>query len=228
MMPAGMRRERDHQTLLSGHRRILENSDPSLRTRICWRWTNRPACWSRPTVTTRRGPNLMKLLHRDLERAAPWAKARGLHYLMNAHRLDFPTSGVLLLAKDKPTLVALANQFGSEKPVKVYAALVRGAAKETSLRVRRQARAASLAAGLHPRGSQERQAGAHGFHRAGNLRRLPVVGMPSVDGADASNPRPSQAPEVAAGGRRVYGGAPLWLSTLKTQYRLKPGHSERR
>ncbi len=75
-------------------------------------------------------PNLMKLLHRDIERRAAWAAGRQLAYLMNAHRLDFATSGVLLLAKNKPALVALANQFGEAKPAKIYAALVRGAAGE--------------------------------------------------------------------------------------------------
>ena len=49
-------------------------------------------------------PNLMKLLHRDIERGAAWARERGLNYLMNAHRLDFETSGVILLAKSKPAL----------------------------------------------------------------------------------------------------------------------------
>ena len=38
-------------------------------------------------------PNLMKLLHRDIERGAPWARERNLVYLANAHRLDFETSG---------------------------------------------------------------------------------------------------------------------------------------
>src|SRR6185436_4535051 len=60
-------------------------------------------------------PNLMKLLHAGIERGAPWAKARGMSYLMNTHRLDFETSGVILLAKSKPVLVAVANLFGSEK-----------------------------------------------------------------------------------------------------------------
>ena len=52
-------------------------------------------------------PNLVALLHAAIERGAPWAKARGLTYLLNAHRLDFETSGVLLLAKSKPVLVKL-------------------------------------------------------------------------------------------------------------------------
>src|ERR1700747_958608 len=71
-------------------------------------------------------PNLMKLLRAGIERGTPWAKTRGLTYLMNAHRLDFETSGVLLLAKTKPILVALANLFGSEKPAKTHIALGRG------------------------------------------------------------------------------------------------------
>ena len=63
-----------------------------------------------PDRTDLQRPNLMKLLHRDLARGAAWAKKRGLVYLMNAHRLDLPASGVLLLAKDKPiTLVEKAG-----------------------------------------------------------------------------------------------------------------------
>src|ERR1043165_439846 len=71
-------------------------------------------------------PNLMKLLHRDIERGAPWAEAKKITYLANAHRLDFETSGVILLTKSKPVLVAVANLFGSEKPLKTYVALVEG------------------------------------------------------------------------------------------------------
>ena len=54
-------------------------------------------------------PSLMALLHTAIAQGNPWAKARGLTYLMNAHRLDLETSGVILLAKSKPVLVALAN-----------------------------------------------------------------------------------------------------------------------
>src|SRR6202012_281448 len=65
-------------------------------------------------------PNLMKLLHAAIEAGKPRAKERWLTYLMNAHRLDFETSGIILLAKTKPVLIALANLFGIEKPVKTY------------------------------------------------------------------------------------------------------------
>jgi len=73
-----------------------------------------------------RRPNLMRLLEAGVTEGKPWATARGLTYISNAHRLDFETTGVLLLAKDKPALVALANHFGSEVPRKTYVALVSG------------------------------------------------------------------------------------------------------
>lgn len=78
-----------------------------------------------------RRPNLMRLLESGLATQRPWAIARGLTYLSNAHRLDFETTGVLVLAKDKPALVALANHFGSEVPRKTYLALVSGNPPET-------------------------------------------------------------------------------------------------
>src|SRR5690349_16577111 len=80
-------------------------------------------------------PNLMRILHRDVERGAPWAKERNLTYLANAHRLDFETSGVLLLARNKAALVKVANIFGSEKLTKIYAALVHGTPEDESFRI---------------------------------------------------------------------------------------------
>jgi RluA family pseudouridine synthase len=172
-------------------------------------------------------PNLMKLLHRDLERQADWARERGLHYLMNAHRLDFSTSGVLLLAKDKPTLVALANQFGSEKPLKVYAALVRGASKESSFECD-----AMLAP--HPL----RPAFIRVDPKNGKRARTAFTVREAFDGYLLLECRPltGRTHQIRAHlkhlklplvGDELYGGPPLWLSTLKMAYRLKPGHSER-
>src|SRR5882724_573575 len=80
-------------------------------------------------------PNLMKLLHAGIERGAAWAKQRGLSYLMNAHRLDFETSGIILLAKKKEVLVKLADLFGAEKPVKKYVALVQGVPAEDEFEI---------------------------------------------------------------------------------------------
>src|ERR1017187_1867576 len=80
-------------------------------------------------------PNLMQLLHAAVAGGKPWARERGLNYLMNAHRLDFETSGVILLAKDKPALVALANLFGAEKPLRKHVALAHGSPPENKFEI---------------------------------------------------------------------------------------------
>jgi RluA family pseudouridine synthase len=79
-------------------------------------------------------PNLMRILHRDIERGAAWVKERNVTYLANAHRLDFETSGVLLLAKSKAALVALADEFGGSRAQKSYVTLVQGTPPEDSFR----------------------------------------------------------------------------------------------
>jgi RluA family pseudouridine synthase len=179
-----------------------------------------------PDRHARHRPSLMKLLHRDLERGAAWAKERGLSYLMHAHRLEPSVSGVLLLAKDRPTLVALANQFGSEKPVRIYAALVRGASEATSFHCD-----AKLAP--HPLRPGYMRADA----REGKRSRTEFTVREAFDGYLLLECRPltGRVNQIHAHlkhlrlplvGDELYGGAPLWLSTLKTDYRLKPGKTE--
>jgi RluA family pseudouridine synthase len=172
-------------------------------------------------------PNLMLLLHRDLARGAAWAKERGLDYLMNAHRLDFQTSGVILLAKDKPTLVTLASQFGSEKPVKIYAALVRGVAPQPNFHCDAKLAPHSL-----------RTAYMRVDPKNGKRARTEFTVRESFDGYLLLECRPltGRTHQIRAHlrylklplvGDDVYGGPPLWLSALKRDYRLKPGHTER-
>ena len=71
-------------------------------------------------------PCLIRLLHAGIAQGKPWAAARRLTYLTNAHRLDSETSGVSLLAKNKQALIKLTDLFGTEKPFKSYVALVQG------------------------------------------------------------------------------------------------------
>lgn len=172
-------------------------------------------------------PNLMKLLHRGIESGAPWAKERKLSYLMNAHRLDFETTGVLLLAKTKPALVELANTFGSEKAGKIYVALVHGNPEKDSIRIE-----AKLAP--HPA-------------RPGIMRVDPKRGKRSVTEVTVREefsrhtllecrPRTGRTHQIRAHlryaklpiiGDAQYGGRPLLLSKLKRDYHLKPGQTER-
>ncbi len=172
-------------------------------------------------------PNLMKLLHAGIAEAKPWARERGLSYLMNAHRLDFETSGVMLLAKSKPVLVTLANLFGSEKPNKRYVGLVQGTPDEERFTVD-----APLAP--HPiRVGTVRVDPKHGkrartvfevqerFSRWTLLRCEPLTGRTHQIRVHL---RYIGLPLV---GDELYAGKPLWLSRLKPSFRLKPNKTER-
>lgn len=172
-------------------------------------------------------PNLMKLLHAGIERGVPWAKERGLAYLMNAHRLDFETSGVILLAKTKPVLVALANLFGTEKPGKIYAALVHGNPVQPAFEV-----TAKLAP--HParpelirvdekNGKRSRTVVelVEKFKGHSLLKCQPMTGRTHQIRVHL---RHAGLPIV---GDTLYGGSPLLLSRLKPGYRLKPNKTER-
>jgi RluA family pseudouridine synthase len=172
-------------------------------------------------------PNLMKLLHAGIAEAKPWARQRRLDYLMNAHRLDFETSGVMLLARSKPVLVTLANLFGSEKPHKRYVALVQGAPSQERFEV-------NAAVAPHPtrigefRVDPKRGKRAHTrfevlerFAGWTLLRCEPLTGRTHQIRVHL---RHSRLPIVSD---QSYGGKPLLLSRLKSGYRLKPGQTER-
>jgi len=167
-------------------------------------------------------PNLMRLLHRYIDRGAPWAKERNLTYLANAHRLDFETSGVLLLAKTKPALNALANKSGTTKPEKQYIALVAGTPSEDSFSSDAPLAPHPFKPGLirvdpkHGKKSRTDFSVIEKFTGYTFLRCIPLtvrthqirihlrhLGLPII-------------------GDEVYGGVPLLLSELKRDYRLKP------
>lgn len=172
-------------------------------------------------------PNLMKLLHRDIERGAAWARQRGLIYLMNAHRLDFETSGVILLAKTKPVLVALANLFGSEKPVKKYAALVQGAPKENAFDVDAKLGPHPLKVGLirvDEKGGKRSRTRFQVRERFSGYSLLQCQPLTGRTHQIRVHLRHAGFPIV---GDETYGGFPLLLSHLKPHYRLKPKKTER-
>jgi 23S rRNA pseudouridine1911/1915/1917 synthase len=172
-------------------------------------------------------PNLMNLLHAGIEQQKPWAKERNLTYLANAHRLDFETSGIILMAKNKPALITLANLFGSEQPVNTYLALAWGIPPEKNFEV-------DAKLSPHP-------------VKIGEMRVDPKSGKKSKTEFEVleqysdwclvrCTPRTSRTHQIRihlkhAGfpivGDQLYGGKQLWLSRLKRDYRLKPGREER-
>jgi RluA family pseudouridine synthase len=172
-------------------------------------------------------PNLMNLLHRGIERGAAWARERRLTYLANVHRLDFETSGVILLAKDKPTLVALANQFGTEKPSKTYLALAHGAPTGDAFEVN---------AKLAPHPAKIGQVRVDAKHGKKSRTQFDVLERfsgytllkcrPLIDRTHQIRVHLRHA-GLPIAGDSLYGGRPLLLSSLKREYRLKGDKTER-
>jgi RluA family pseudouridine synthase len=171
-------------------------------------------------------PSLLKLLHAGIAESKPWARQRGLQYLMNAHRLDLETSGVILFARSKDVLVRLADLFGSEKPINSCVALVRGAPKQETF---------TIDAGLAP------HPGKPGFMhidaKGGKRSRTSFVILERFAGYALVKCQPltSRTHQVRVHLQRaglpvvadaMYGGGPLFLSQLKRGYRARKGGPE--
>jgi RluA family pseudouridine synthase len=171
-------------------------------------------------------PNLMRMLLHSVEGGASWVRERGIGYLANVHRLDFETTGVFLLAKDKPSLVTLANLFGSEKPLKLYLALATGVPKEREF---------SVDARLAP---DERRPGRMRWSRSGKRSLTQYRVLEAFAGCSLLECRPLTGrthqirvhlqcvghPILADA---VYGGGLLFLSQLKRNFRRKSGEPEK-
>jgi RluA family pseudouridine synthase len=174
-------------------------------------------------------PSLMGLLHAAIAAGKPWARERGLTYLCNAHRLDGETSGVLLLAKSKPVLLQLANLFGTDRPEKTYLALARGEPAETHFEVSVKLAPHPVTPGLMRADFRDGKAAKtifdvrESFPRSGHV----LLGCRPV--TERRHQIRVHAAHVGLKivGDELYGGKPLWLSRLKTDYRLKPGREER-
>jgi len=171
-------------------------------------------------------PNLMKLIHAAVEAGKPWAAERKLNYLMNAHRLDFETSGVLLLAKSKPVLVALADLFGTEKPLKTYIALVHGHPLKDEFEVDAKLAPHPVKLGLIRVDEKGGKRSRTTFKCIEKFRNHSLIECHPLTGRTHQirvHLRHAGMPIV---GDELYGGGKLLLSELKPDFRLKPKKTE--
>lgn len=171
-------------------------------------------------------PSLMHLLQEGLAKPAPWAAARSLAYLANPHRLDFQTSGAFLLAKDKPSLIHLANQFGSERTEQCFVALVQGNPPEDAFRV--DARLAPHPARpdyirVDPKTGKKASTCFQVLERFAGYALVECRPLTSRTHQIRVHLRSCQLPIV---GDEMYGGSPLLLSRLKPGYRFKKDRDE--
>jgi len=172
-------------------------------------------------------PNLMRLLHAGIADKKPWARERNLVYLSNSHRPDLETSGVFLLAKNKPALVALANLFSSGKPVKKYVALAHGNPGAEQFEVDARLAPHPLRTGLVCVNPKEGKQSKTQFELMEIFSGWMLLRcLPFIERAHQIRVHLRHAgfPVV---GDELYGGKPLWLSRLKRDFRLKPGREER-
>jgi RluA family pseudouridine synthase len=172
-------------------------------------------------------PNLMGLLHDAIAAEKPWATERGLTYLNHAHRLDAETSGVILLAKSKPVLVALANQFGTDQPQAKYVALARGVPRAEQFEVEAKIAPHPLTPGLMRVDSRSGKRSKTLVNVVESFRDYVWLTCRPVTNRTHQirvHLRHTGLPIV---GDTIYDGKPLLLSRLKRDYRLKPGRTER-
>jgi RluA family pseudouridine synthase len=172
-------------------------------------------------------PHLIKLLHAGIAAGKPWAKQRGLTYLMSAHRLDFETTGVILLAKSKPVLIALANLFSAEKPNQICVALAQGIPAQPRFEINARLAPHPTKAGVM-RVDEQRGKRSHTlFEVVERFAGCALLNCQPLTGRAHQVRVHLQHAGFPIVGDALYGGSPLWLSRLKPAYRLKPNHTER-
>jgi RluA family pseudouridine synthase len=85
---------------------------------------DKPAGWMLgPDDVEHHERNLHRALVDEIEEGAFWATSRNLKFLRFVHRLDAPTTGVLLLSKSQGAMAAFSRVFAERSVKKAYLAV---------------------------------------------------------------------------------------------------------
>lgn len=94
---------------------------------------DKPAGWMLgPDDAEHHERSLHRALVDEIEERAWWAASRNLKFLRFVHRLDAPTTGVLLLSKSQGAMSAFSKIFAERVVSKAYLAVVDGVPRESS------------------------------------------------------------------------------------------------
>jgi RluA family pseudouridine synthase len=182
-----------------------------------------------PDVEDTLRPSLVKLMHDGIAAEKPWAAERHLDYLNHANELDHDATGVLLLAKNKPAFIALANLLSAEKAHIKYLALVRGEPQENQFEVNAKLSPHPVKPGVMRVDSSGGKPATTRFEVLENFPRHGYALLqcePLIERVHQVRVHASHV-GLKIVGDELYGGKPLWLSRLKKDFRLKPGREER-
>lgn len=171
-------------------------------------------------------PSLLELLHAAIRAGKPWTAQRGWSYLMPAQRLDEGASGLLVLAKSKPALVALLNQFNADPAVREYHALVHGNPPEQAGDIDAKLAPDPARPGItrvDARRGKRSRTHFEVVERFARFTWLHCTALPDRAHQVRVHLRTAGFPVV---GDTTYRGHPLLLSRLKPHYELKPGKVE--
>lgn len=171
-------------------------------------------------------PCLMGLLQQEITRGAGWVRERKIEFLGNTHKLDPEVSGLLVLAKDRSTLAAMASLFGSLKPMLSFVAIVHGAPTQPEMEVDAKLAPHRQRPGLMRIDNLNGKISKTLFKLRESFRDCSLVDCQPLTLRNHQIRVHLQNFGVSLVSDSVYGGPPLWLSEIKKRFHLKEGHKE--
>jgi 23S rRNA-/tRNA-specific pseudouridylate synthase len=172
-------------------------------------------------------PSLMGLLHKGIAQGKPWAKERGLSYLMITHRLEAEASGVVLLAKSKSVFVKVVDFFNTGKPAKQCLALVQNQPTEDRFEVEAKIGPDPVRPGAMRINAKAAKHSHTGFEVQERFARYTLLKCELFTDRTHQIRLHLRYKGLPVVGDTLYGGRPLLLSRLKPNYSLKPNRKER-